>query len=103
MLLIFCYLFLIGEGARPSNGSYVEFILSAKDEPKEWGALIQSQKDKTLTLKMLTPPTCPVGQWKLQIDMVKKVDKKTAEYKYWQPGNIYILFNPWCKGIVFIS
>lgn len=80
----------------------MEFILSAKDEPKEWGALIQSQKDKTLTLKMMTPPTCPVGQWKLQIDMVKKVDKKTAEFKYWQPGHIYILFNPWCKGTVFI-
>ena len=82
----------------PSRGSHVEFVLSAQDDPQEWGALILSQTENSLKLKVMTPPTCPVGRWKLKIDVVKKEDTGTTVYRYNYVGRIYILFNPWCKG-----
>ena len=78
----------------------MEFVLSAKDEPKEWGALILSQTGNSLKLKVMTPPTCAVGRWKLKIDVVKKGDNETTVYRYNCKGRVYILFNPWCQGMV---
>lgn len=89
--------FTFGKRPMPSRGSHVEFVLSAKDEPKEWGALILSQTGNSLKLKVMTPPTCAVGRWKLKIDVVKKGDNETTVYRYNCKGRVYILFNPWCK------
>ncbi|XP_060601328.1 annulin-like [Ruditapes philippinarum] len=86
-------------GKRPSTpkGSYVEFILSAKDVPKEWGAYIKSDSNGWLTVVVTTPPTCAVGKWTMKIDVVKKKDNKSVVFRYVHKDPIYILFNPWCK------
>ncbi|XP_059141210.1 hemocyte protein-glutamine gamma-glutamyltransferase-like [Physella acuta] len=86
-------------GSNPSvtQGTSVEFILSDDDEPKKWGAKIDSQKDTTLTVTVFTPPTCYVGKWTLKIDVVKKVDRDVNIFRYQHRDPIYIIFNPWCK------
>ena len=92
----------IGKKAKKTKGSKIEFLLSADDVPKEWGAFIKSNSDGWLTIEVTTPPKCPVGKWQMKIDVVKKKNPKDkpTKYRYEHKDPIYILFNPWCKGIV---
>ncbi|XP_053404043.1 hemocyte protein-glutamine gamma-glutamyltransferase-like isoform X2 [Mercenaria mercenaria] len=93
-------IFEFGKKPSEAKGSKVEFILSAKDVPKEWGAYIKPKagSKEELTVVVTIPPTCAVGKWSLKIDVVKTKDKgKTAVFRYTHKDPIYILFNPWCK------
>lgn len=89
--------FQFGQNPHPSRGSHVEFILSDEDNPKEWGAYIQSKQDNTISLVLTTPPTCAVGKWSLKIDVVKKTNTAANLYRYSHKDPIFVLFNPWCK------
>ena len=82
----------------PTRGTHVEFMLSDKDDPGKWNALILSQQDNLLRLKIMTPPECAVGIWNFVFEVVKRDDKETVVYRHTPTSKIYILFNPWCKG-----
>ncbi|KAK3769509.1 hypothetical protein RRG08_027078 [Elysia crispata] len=89
--------FEAGDNPKSVNGTYVEFILSEEDLPKQWGAKIVSQEGTKLIISVLTPPTLYVGKWELSVDTVKKADNSVAVYKYGHNQPIYIIFNPWCE------
>ncbi|XP_017060322.2 annulin-like [Drosophila ficusphila] len=64
-------------------------------DPSEWSAGIESQESQTLSVLIKPPSTCPVAEWKLEIDT------KTNEYgsrSYSLPMPIYVLFNPYCPN-----
>ena len=47
-------------------------------------------------------PNCPVAKWKMKVDTQTGTDDDTIQrYTHKQP--IYILFNPWCKGMYKVS
>ena len=93
-------IFILGNKSSEIKDSKVEFDLSAKDVPKEWGAYVVSEADDWLTIVITTPPTCAVGKWKLKIDVVKKKSSdKSVVFSYVHKDPLYLLFNPWCKGI----
>ena len=87
-----------GDRPKPSKGTHVEFILSDKDEPGQWGAKIAQQTGSSVVINVFTPPGCIVGKWKLKVDVVKRKDNQTSIFRYSHKGAIYMLFNPWCKG-----
>ncbi|GFO23755.1 hemocyte protein-glutamine gamma-glutamyltransferase-like [Plakobranchus ocellatus] len=89
--------FEAGDRPNPTKGTYVEFVLSDKDEPKKWGAKIVTKKNNSLTITVFTPPDLYVGEWELSIDVVKKNERNVDVYKYEHEDPIYIIFNPWCK------
>ncbi|RUS70598.1 hypothetical protein EGW08_021644, partial [Elysia chlorotica] len=89
--------FQAGSNPMTVNGTYVEFILSDEDLPKQWGAKILSQEGSTVSISVFTPPTLYVGKWELSVDTVKKVNTSVDVYKYRHNQPIYIIFNPWCE------
>ncbi|KAK3741947.1 hypothetical protein RRG08_024693 [Elysia crispata] len=89
--------FEAGEKPNPAKGTLVQFILSDKDKPKEWGAKIVSKKGHNLKISVFTPPTVYVGKWEFSVEVVKKSESTVDVYTYEHDGPIYILFNPWCK------
>lgn len=85
--------------SHPLQGTLVELILSAKDEPLKWGAKIEANTGNSLTIKVFTPPTLCVGKWKCMVDAIKKsADTRSKVDRYHCVEPIYMLFNPWCKG-----
>lgn len=89
--------FQFGKRPLPSRGTHVEFMLSDRDVPKEWGAFIQSKEGNSLSIDVVTAADCAVGKWSIKIDVVKRTDSSTTVYRYTHSTPIYILFNPWCK------
>lgn len=96
--------FEFGKTPLPSRGTRVEFILSAKDESKEWGAFIKSREGTSLEVAFMTPATCAVGKWSLKVDVLKRDGENTTVFRYSHKPPIYILFNPWCEcDIVYMK
>ncbi|PVD21176.1 hypothetical protein C0Q70_19343 [Pomacea canaliculata] len=89
--------FQIGDRPIVSKGTHVEFVLSDKDEPNQWGAKIDSQSGNTVNVTFFTPPDCIVGKWSFKVDVVRRTDNQTSVFRYNYKDPIYILFNPWCK------
>lgn len=99
-LLIFTI--IPGDDPRQTKGTRILLILSDKDVDKEWGAWILNNEEKKLSVRINTPPTCYVGIWKLQVETIKKVDNKKIIFEYTHDQDIYVLFNPWCKGLFLL-
>ncbi|KAJ8303347.1 hypothetical protein KUTeg_019743 [Tegillarca granosa] len=89
--------FEFGDDPSPIKGTYVDIILSDKDDPLEWGAKIKDQSGKTLTVTIMTPPTLYVGKWDFKVEVLEKSETDTCVHRYNHSQPIYILFNPWCK------
>lgn len=111
---LFLWWFKLGDSPKPSKGTVQRLALrSAEDglERWKWSAALRSQDDEVLTIQLQSPPTCLIGKWKLSLD-TKKLKERTDENdeeeeeapkinKYAHKERIYIIFNPWCKGIFF--
>ena len=66
---------------------------------RQWSACCNSDNEE-VTVTVLTPATCLVGKWNLLVETRLKDDGDAVnvkEYKHKWP--VYILFNPWCKGM----
>lgn len=94
-----CFTWLTsGDNPLPGKGSLVELILSDVDHPNEWGAKVKKTNGGVTEVTIFTPSICPVGKWRLKIDIIRQDDKaKKSLFRYTHPLPIYILFNPWCK------
>ncbi|KAL4235097.1 hypothetical protein ACF0H5_006735 [Mactra antiquata] len=90
--------FQFGKRSLSSRGTHAEFMLSDRDVPKKWGAHIVSKDSNSIKVEVLTPPTCPVGKWRMSIDVVKRDDTGTDVFRYKHKDHIYVLFNPWCEA-----
>ncbi|XP_067624559.1 annulin isoform X2 [Eurosta solidaginis] len=93
------FIFTVADELRPSPGHGTLIGLVPRDgidylgDPLEWAAGIESHEDNLLTVLIKPSVTCPVTEWKLDIDTkLYKDGSKTFSI----PIPIYILFNPWC-------
>lgn len=72
--------------------------ISAQIKPEKWGMVLESQTDNDLHLKINIPASCIIGKWKL---FLETKEAGQAQWLRRDAEPIFILFNPWCKGIHF--
>ncbi|XP_052815832.1 hemocyte protein-glutamine gamma-glutamyltransferase-like isoform X1 [Mya arenaria] len=89
--------FQFGKQPKPSSGTFKDIILSEMDDRNDWGAWLESSTDNVASFQIMTPPTIPVGKWKMGIDVIKRKERSSVTFRYEHKDHIYILFNPWCK------
>lgn len=93
------FIFTVADENKPSPGHGTLVGLVPRDgidnlgDPLEWAAGIESHEDKVLTVLIKPAVTCPVTEWKLDID-TKLLSDGSKTFSI--PVPIYILFNPWC-------
>ncbi|KAG7323414.1 hypothetical protein KOW79_013116 [Hemibagrus wyckioides] len=100
----FYYHWLLGRGLMPmlSRGTLVTVPLVDKLENKRWQAKIIEQKDSRIKLSISSPPTAPIGRYKLSV--ITWNLKGSTRFSPKPENDIYLLFNPWCKDdTVFID
>lgn len=75
----------------------VDFTSTEALSSGTWSAVVRKSEDKALLVEVMTPSTCLVGSWIMDVDtkMRNVVESVGARYTY--PDPIYILFNPWNK------
>ena len=78
-----------------------------KFTPDKWAAKLVSERSGPngcdAVIDINPPATVAIGEWSLIVDTKTKLDKKTKIYRYEHPDDIYMLFNPWCKGKEYIK
>ena len=47
-----------------------------------------------LFLQIWTSPKAIAGEWKIELDL----ESCKTSHSYSSPSNIFMLYNPWCKG-----
>lgn len=66
----------------------------------KWDICCSRQERTVLTLQVQIPHTAGVGLWRMKI--ISKVVGHNQSKIHDCKENIYVLFNPWCKGKIFI-
>lgn len=79
-----------------SKGTLVTVPLVDKLDNKSWQAMIIEQKDTRIKLSVSIPPTAPIGRYELSV--ITWTPKGSATFARQPENDIYLLFNPWCKG-----
>ncbi|EDV31392.1 uncharacterized protein Dana_GF14572, isoform A [Drosophila ananassae] len=93
------FIFSVADDVRPSPGHGTLTALVPHDgidylgDTLEWGAGIESHEGQILTVLIKPPSTCPVTEWRLDID-TKLLGDGSKSYPL--PLPLYVLFNPWC-------
>ena len=65
----------------------------------KWGVRIRGERENDLILEVMSPVDSPVGIWDLEIETnLCKGNQPPINYRY--NLNIFLLFNPWVKGII---
>ncbi|KAM7354036.1 transglutaminase isoform 1-T1 [Cochliomyia hominivorax] len=81
----------------PGHGTLIGIVprdgIDFLGDPLEWGAGIEVHEGTSLTVLIKPAVTCPVTEWKLDIDTKLLGDGSKS---FTMPVPIYILFNPWC-------
>lgn len=106
----------LGQGAAVSRGSQITISVNKGIKPHNWSAGFTKIEDTHVTVQVLTPNDCIIGKCSLIVD-TKKLDpnaedkqcqsngdhttpaKHTIVLRYHHNEPIYILFNPWLKGL----
>ncbi|ALC38660.1 Tg [Drosophila busckii] len=93
------FIFSVADDAKPSPGHGTLNALVPHDgidylgDALEWGAGIETHEANMLTVLIKPPATCPVTEWRLDID-TKLQGEGSKSYQL--PLPIFVLFNPWC-------
>ncbi|KAF7696284.1 hypothetical protein HF521_006378 [Silurus meridionalis] len=78
-----------------SRDTLVTVRLVEKFENTKWEAKIIEQKDTRIKVCVNSPPTAPIGRYKL--NLITWTPKGSHTYKHKPENDLYLLFNPWCK------
>ncbi|XP_052816995.1 protein-glutamine gamma-glutamyltransferase K-like isoform X2 [Mya arenaria] len=89
--------FVTGRQPLQSKGTVVTVSrIPALREPI-WAYQLVRVEDKVVHLKVGTTPEAIVGRYNLFIETTHRNEQGEVEkYRYAQPDDIYLLFNPWC-------
>ena len=86
-----------------SKGTVVPVSRVAALRDPIWAFQLLRVEDKVAHLKVCTSPDAIVGRYNLFIETTHKNEQGEVEkYRYAQPDDIYILFNPWCPGMLWL-
>ncbi|XP_052230405.1 protein-glutamine gamma-glutamyltransferase K-like isoform X3 [Dreissena polymorpha] len=89
--------FVTGRQPLQSKGTVVPVSRVAALRDPIWAFQLLRVEDKVAHLKVCTSPDAIVGRYNLFIETTHKNEQGEVEkYRYAQPDDIYILFNPWC-------
>ena len=89
---------LLGDDPRTSKGTRAVFKFNDQKTPKNPSKpRILSMSGDTVTCVFSFPARCPVGQWKLNLEVSFK-DKDGYDTFWHKIDDVYVLFNPWEKG-----
>lgn len=93
------FIFTVADDKKPNPGHGTLIGIVPRDgidylgDPFEWGAGIEIHEGNTLTLLIKPAVTCPVTEWKMDID-TKLLGDGSKSFSL--PVPMYVLFNPWC-------
>lgn len=96
MIYIFVSMCVTGRMPTLSRGTLVTVPLVDKSQNKGWEAKIIEQKDTRMKLSVSTLPTAPIGRYGLSV--ITWTPEGSNTYSHKPKNDIYMLFNPWCKG-----
>lgn len=94
------FMFTVADDKKPSPGHGTLIGIAPSRDGKylgdifEWGVLIDYVEGNTMSVLIKPAVTCPVTQWKLDID-TKLIAGSSRSHSIQTP--IYILFNPYCR------
>lgn len=95
-------LFNFGPNPNVFRGTRGIDIVTARDsyltDLEAWGVRMIGVNGTDLSIQVRSPVDSPVGIWQLNVETTIK-DSKSAPNTYQYDNDIYLLFNPWCKGI----
>ncbi|XP_014645617.1 PREDICTED: protein-glutamine gamma-glutamyltransferase E [Ceratotherium simum simum] len=82
-----------GSYASESAGTKAVFPLSNKTSGGGWGAQLVSNKDKVLTISIITPANAPIGRYTLNLQIFSQGKEFVLKL-----GTFILLFNPWLQA-----
>lgn len=65
--------------------------------PNAWSAAVRKAEEKSLLVEVMSPVTCIVGSWYMDVDSKLRTAAESPGATYAYPDPLYILFNPWSK------
>ena len=89
---------LTSSGPQPatSKGTHVIMPLVEVATDPLWEATVVKQDGNRINLKVKSPPTAAIGRYRLTVETNCASGRAVSVH---DPANdIYLLFNPWCKG-----
>lgn len=90
--------FVTGRQPLQSKGTVVPVHRVQVLKDREWGYQLVRVEDKQVHLKVCTSPEAIVGRYNLFIETTHKNEQGEYEkFRYAQPDDIYLIFNPWCS------
>lgn len=99
-------LFNFGSSPNVFRGTQGVDIVTKRDsyltDLEAWGVRMIGVSENDLSIEVRSPVDSPVGVWQLNIETTiagSKEPPKTYQYD----RDIYLLFNPWLKGNVYIN
>lgn len=79
-----------------SKGTQVNVPLVENLEDGRWEAAVVKQEGNRIRLSVNSPATAAVGRYQLTVETTCRGGHAVSTHN---PANdVYILFNPWCKG-----
>ena len=67
-----------------------------------WGVRMVGARDNDLSVEVRSPVDSPVGVWSLNVETTT-LGRKCQPNIYEYDRHIYLLFNPWVKGNIFVK
>ncbi|CAE1263733.1 TGM1 [Acanthosepion pharaonis] len=88
-------------GSRPlqSKGTVVSVQRVQELKPHQWGYEITSIEEKKVAMRVSSASDSIVGRYQLFVDTTHRNPQgEIDKYRYKNPDDVYILFNPWCRA-----
>lgn len=90
-------MYFAGNVSPAHKHSYVTVPIVSEFKRDSWEAKIVEQTKNTLKLSVYSLPSACIGRYKLIVVTKSPAGQNTSPYT---PDNdIYMLLNPWCKGM----
>lgn len=82
-----------------SKGTVVSVQRVQELKPHQWGYEITSIEEKKVAMRVSSASDSIVGRYQLFVDTTHRNPQgEIDKYRYKNPDDVYILFNPWCRG-----
>ena len=99
-------LFSFGDNPSVLRGTRGINTITSRDsylsDLESWGVRMVGAHGKDLSVEVRSPVDSPVGVWSLNVETTI-LGRKSQSNTYKYDRDIYLLFNPWVKGNIFVK